>query len=101
MQLLLKQKKIAADYAVPCDVSPANDATLTEASLSENVMRDAMHPADEFEAFKKLAEDGQGSETIAAHFGVTPRVVERRLKLAVVSPKLIAIFRKDGMTLSS
>jgi ParB family transcriptional regulator, chromosome partitioning protein len=35
----------------------------------------------------------------AARFGVTPQVVRQRLKLAVVSPKLIAAYRKGGMTL--
>lgn len=99
LQLLLKQKKIGDDYAVPADVRPADDATLTETSLSENITRDAMHPADEFDAFKRLADEGQGNETIAAKFGVTPRVVEQRLKLAVVSPKLIAALRKDEMSL--
>ena len=99
LQLLLKQSKIGDDYAVPADVRPADDATLTETSLSENITREAMHPADEFDAFKRLADEGQGNDTIAAKFGVTPRVVEQRLKLAVVSPKLIAAFRKDEMSL--
>jgi len=99
LRLLLKQKKIAADYLVPCDVRPADDPTLTEASLAENIIRDAMHPADEFDAFKKLADDGQGPDTIAARFGTSPTMVRQRLKLAVVSPRLIAVFRKDEMTL--
>jgi ParB family chromosome partitioning protein len=99
LRLLLKHKKIAADYLVPCDVRPADDPTLTEASLAENIIRDAMHPADEFDAFKKLADDGQGPETIAARFGTSPTMVRQRLKLAVVSPRLIAAFRKDEMTL--
>jgi ParB family transcriptional regulator, chromosome partitioning protein len=58
-----------------------------------------MHPADQFEAFKKLADEGRGEEEIAARFGVTPQIVRQRLKLAVVSPKLIAAYRKENMTL--
>jgi ParB family chromosome partitioning protein len=99
LKLLLKRKKIAADYPVPCEIRPADDPTLTEVSLAENFVREAMHPADEFVAFKTLADDGQGPETIAARFGVTPTIVRQRLKLAVVSPKLIAAYRKDEMTL--
>ena len=68
LNLLLKRKKIAADYLVPCDVRPAADPSLTEASLAENFVREVMHPADEFDAFKKLADEGQGPETIAARF---------------------------------
>jgi ParB family chromosome partitioning protein len=62
-------------------------------------MRQAMHPADQFQAFKALADTGQGHEDIAARFGVTPTVVRQRLKLAAVSPKLMAIYRKGEMTL--
>ena len=64
-----------------------------EISLAENEMREAMHPADQFDAFKKLADEGKGPEEIAARFGTTPRIVEQRLKLAVVSPKLMAAYR--------
>ena len=42
---------------------------------------------------------GNGPEDIAARFGVTPPVVRQRLKLAAVSPKLIALYRKGDMTL--
>ena len=53
--------------------STATDAT--EISLAENEMREAMHPADQFEAFKKLADEGKGPEEIAARFGITPQIV--------------------------
>src|SRR4051812_4500932 len=97
LKYLAKQKKIAAEYGVACEVREGADAT--GISLAENEMREAMHPADQFDAFKKLAGDGKGEEEIAARFGVTPYVVRQRLKLAVVSPKLIAAYRKGAMTL--
>ena len=70
LNLLAKQKKIASDFPVPCEVRDGADAT--EISLAENEMREAMHPADQFEAFKKLADEGTGPEEIAARFGTTP-----------------------------
>jgi ParB family chromosome partitioning protein len=97
LKLLVKQKKIASDFPVSCEVRDGTDAT--EISLAENELREAMHPADQFEAFKKLADEGKGEEEIAARFGVTPHTVRQRLKLAVVSPKLIALYRKGDMTL--
>jgi ParB family chromosome partitioning protein len=97
LKWLAKHKKIAGDFPVPCEVRDGDDAT--EISLAENEMREAMHPADQFEAFRKLADEGKGEEEIAARFGVTPQVVRQRLKLAVVSPKLIALYRKGDMTL--
>jgi ParB family chromosome partitioning protein len=97
LKFLAKQKKIAGDFPVPCEVRDGADAT--EISLAENEMREAMHPADQFEAFRKLADEGKGPEDIAARFGTTPKIVSQRLKLAVVSPKLIALYRKEEMTL--
>jgi len=97
LKLLAKQKQIAADYPVPCRVLDGEDAA--EISLAENEMRLPMHPADQFDAFKKLADAGKGPEEIAARFGTTAKIVAQRLKLAVVSPKLIALYRKDEMTL--
>jgi ParB family chromosome partitioning protein len=97
---LVKAKKLPADWPVPCNVIEIEgDISSEEISLAENEMRQAMHPADQFEAFKKMADEGQGTDTIAAKFGVTPRVVEQRLKLANVSPKLIKIYRDGDMSL--
>jgi ParB family chromosome partitioning protein len=60
-----------------------------EISLAENVMCLPMHPADQFAAFKVLADDGKGPEQIAARFGCSPATVRQRLRLANVSPVLI------------
>ena len=62
--------------------------------------RENMHPADQFEAFKKLAEErGFGAEEIAARFGVTPHVVRQRLRLGAVSPKLMQVYRDGDLAL--
>lgn len=91
MQLLVEQGRWQADH--PIDVKLHDSALAEEASLAENSAREAMHPADEFEAFKRLVDTGTAIEDIAARFGVTPLVVQRRLKLANVSPKMIQIYR--------
>lgn len=76
------------------------DGSATELSLVENAMRRDMHPADQFEAFARLHfEEGFGPEEIAARFGVTASVVKQRLKLAAVSPKLMATYRKGELSL--
>ena len=97
LKLLAKRKKIAPDFLVPCNALDGDNPA--EISLAENEIRQAMHPADQFDAFKALAGHGMGDEEIAARFGVTVQVVRQRLKLARVSPKLIALYRKDEMTL--
>ncbi|MDB5971119.1 MAG: chromosome partitioning protein ParB [Hydrocarboniphaga sp.] len=97
LKLLAKKKRLPSAHEVPCLVVP--DAAARTASLTENVQREAMHPADQFEAFQALIEEGRPIEDIAADFGVTPPVVQRRLKLANVSPRLLADYRADAVTL--
>lgn len=97
LKLLVKTKRLDADWPVPCLLVEASDART--ASLTENVQREAMHPADQFEAFAALVKEGRPIEDIAADFGVTPLVVQRRLKLANVSPRLMADYRADQVSL--
>jgi ParB-like chromosome segregation protein Spo0J len=96
--LRVKRKEIKKTEPIRCIVDTANDPH--EISLDENVTRENMHPADQFEAFKKLAEErGFGAEEIAARFGVTPHVVRQRLRLGAVSPKLMQVYREGDLAL--
>src|SRR6202043_56801 len=91
-------KEIKKTEPVRCILDTAHNAH--EISLAENVVRSAMHPADQFEAFSKLHnEEGMSAEDIAARFGVTPTVVRQRLKLGAVSPKLMQAYRDGGLAL--
>ncbi|SDS27092.1 ParB family protein [Halopseudomonas litoralis] len=97
LKLLAKKRRIAKDWEVPCLL--VADASARTVSLTENVQREAMHPADQFEAFAALVAEGRPIEDIAADFAVTPLVVQRRLKLANVSPRLMADYRADAVSL--
>src|SRR5574338_1552226 len=97
LKLLAKKKRIPADYEVPCLLVP--DASARTVSLAENLMREQMHPADQFEAFAALVKEGRPIEDIAADFGVSPLVVQRRLKLAHIAPRLMADYRAGTVTL--
>lgn len=97
LQLLIRQKRIKPDFAVPCLIVSYERAV--QISLAENSGREPMHPADEFEAFRQLIDAGQSVEDVAARFGVTPLVVQRRLKLASVAPTFIELYRKGKLTL--
>src|SRR6202046_4829958 len=48
LKLMAKQKKIDADHPVPCNVLDGEDTI--EISLAENEIRQAMYPADQFDA---------------------------------------------------
>jgi ParB family transcriptional regulator, chromosome partitioning protein len=96
--LRVKRKEITKAEPVRCILDTAHNAH--EISLAENVIRSAMHPADQFEAWAKLhVEHGMSAEDIAARFGVTPTVVRQRLKLGAVSPKLMRLYKDEAMNL--
>ncbi len=97
LKLLAKKKRIPADVEVPCLL--VADASARTVSLAENVQRENMHPADQFVAFAALVKEGRPVEDIAGDFGVSPLVVQRRLKLANVSPRLLADYRAEAVTL--
>jgi ParB family chromosome partitioning protein len=101
---LLALSQLAADGAlkqtwpVPCRVAP-KEADLPEISLTENFCRLPMHPADEFESFHRLVNEGKSVADVAARFGVTEAVVNRRLALARVSPMLLNEYRAGELNL--
>jgi ParB family transcriptional regulator, chromosome partitioning protein len=73
----------------------------TELSLAENVVRVAMHPADQFEAWRTLAEKGDSVAEIAVRFGVLESTVRKRLALARVSPLIFAAYREGELDLEA
>jgi ParB family chromosome partitioning protein len=98
LMALAEEGTLSADHPIPCQVIDS-DTDATEISLAENAVREDMHPADEFEAFRKLADAGIPAADIAARFGVTETVVHRRLKLARVAPAIVEAFRQDELSL--
>ena len=98
MQELVEDKVFDADHPVPCQVR-SGDADPAELSLAENVIRIAMHPADQVVAFSKLADAGQSVSAIAARFGASERTVEQRLRLGNAAPELLDAYRADEIDL--
>src|SRR3546814_20113447 len=94
---MMKKRLIGKGWQGPCLlVASARHRTV---SRTESVQREAMHPEYEFEAFAALVREGRPIEDIAADFVVTPLVVQRRLKLANVSPRLMTDYRADAVNL--
>ncbi|GAA0755554.1 ParB/RepB/Spo0J family partition protein [Actinomadura yumaensis] len=98
LRLLVKRKVIKRTHPVRVIVDADNDAH--EISLDENITREAMHPADQFEAFARLADEkGYGPEEIGARFGVSAHVVRQRLRLGAAAPELMAAYREGTLAL--
>ena len=99
-------KALAADgvldagHPVPCLIIDGN-ASSSELSLAENVIRIAMHPADQVIAFTKLAESGVTAAAIAARFGTSERLVEQRLRLGNAAPELLDAYRAGDIDLET
>ena len=80
MQALAAEGALDEDHPVPCRMIE-DIVAAEEVSLAENTVRAAMHPADQVEAFRRLADAGSMARAIAARFGVSERTVEKRLRL--------------------
>ena len=87
------------DHPVPCKIAANGNAG--ELSLAENVVRIAMHPADQVVAFAGLAASGVTVAAIAARFGVTERTVEQRLRLGNAAPELLDAYRAEAIDLET
>lgn len=96
IHLLIEQGVIAPDWPVRVLIVPESESKA--ASLTENLQREEMHPADQFTAFRELTGEGWTIEEIADAYGVTPLVVERRLALAGAAPALFEMLRHDEIT---
>ena len=100
LQSLADDGAIAPDHPVACHVLP-DESPAAELSLAENTVRVAMHPADQVEAFAKLARDGATVAEIAARFGVSERTVEQRLRLGNAALELLEAYRAGEIGLQS
>jgi ParB family chromosome partitioning protein len=99
LRRLAEAGRIGRTARIPCRV--VADEQATEASLAENVVRVAMHPADQFEAFARLHAEGHEAERIARRFGVSVLTVRQRLRLAAVAPSIMDAYRAGSLTLDA
>ncbi|CAE6754948.1 hypothetical protein R70006_03213 [Paraburkholderia domus] len=97
LDLLFEQKHISADYPVPVRIVSEGEALAV--SLIENSEREGLDPFDVLRSYRMLAEEGRSVDYIAALFSAAPLTVKRRMKLANVSPKLLALLRDDAIKL--
>ncbi|WP_238446689.1 hypothetical protein [Azohydromonas australica] len=68
-------------------------------SLAENCGREPLHGSDLFYSFLSMFEQGKTVSQIADAWGISPLTVERRLKLAKISPKLMTLYRDEKIEL--
>lgn len=87
---------------LPCAVmEPGDDAAALEASIIENVARLAPDEMSQYEAFAGLSAKGRTVGEIAETFGVSERMVERRLALGNLLPGIRTAFRNEEIDAAS
>lgn len=90
------QKDTGTALQVPCGIlEEGDDAAAIEDSMIENMYRDDPDEMTQYETFTKLIKAGRGVEDIAAHFGLNERVVEQRLAIGNLLPRIREAFRQD------
>lgn len=90
---LIDAGELPSDYGI--EVLLVTEDEAIDISLAENSGREDMHPADLFVAMQAMISHGRAIEDVALRFELEVATVKRYLKLANVSPRLIAMFR-DG-----
>jgi ParB family chromosome partitioning protein len=81
---------------LPCAImDEGDDAAALEASLIENIARLDPDEMSQHETFVRLIGQGKTVAEIADTFGITTRMVERRLALGNLIPRIRDLYRKD------
>jgi ParB family chromosome partitioning protein len=106
LQLLVRQGRLSATLPVPCMIECRDAAS--ETSLSENLHRVAMNPADEFDAYRVIVNQAKrnGSDPdpiayCAKRFGVAVKHVNGRLRLASLAPEILEALRANAIGVES
>lgn len=104
LQMLDAEGRLLEGYQVPCIIDERDQGV--ETSLSENLHRVAMNPADEFTAFRTIIDAAVGTDNerlalCAKRFGVTEAHVKGRLRLASLSETILEALRAGAITLGA
>ena len=105
MLLLVADGRLPADHPVPCLLEDRAEAS--ETSLSENLHKVAMNPADEFAAFQRIVTEQQRKGLneadavayTAKRFGATVKHVQGRLRLSTLCVEVLDALRANLITL--
>jgi ParB family chromosome partitioning protein len=99
LQELAAEGKIAADFAVPCQLVEKSEAQAV--SLAENTIRQNMTVAEQFRAFSALQANNKTTSEIASTFGLGEQHVKKILRLADVAEELFLLFEQEELELDA
>lgn len=103
LRSLAEAGRIPADHPVPCLLEMRSQAR--ETSLSENLHKVSMNPADEFAAYATIVDQAKDQADPIAYcaqrFGTTVKHVNGRLRLATLAPEILQALRENAINLDS
>lgn len=100
LELLHERGRINDAWPVPVLIRSPGEAI--ELSLSENLARRDMNPADEYTAFAALMAPGNLSPAdLARRFGFTERYVKQRLRFASLHPDILSALREGKVSIEA
>jgi ParB family chromosome partitioning protein len=95
LRKLKEEGTIDGAYIVPVLLRDDDDATASAVSLSANIMRLPLHPADQYQAFARLKREGKGVQEIAKLFSLKKKEVEKTLALGNLAPAVLDAYRNN------
>jgi len=87
--------KVTSDTLIKIEVRDDDELGAIDTSLTENYIRDDMHPADKYEAFAKLQTAGMSKEDIRKRYNLKPKEMEQVLALGALSPAVREAWKAD------
>jgi len=91
-------EETGADMMLPCGImADGDDAAALEISMIENLGRKTPDPIQQYLAFSKLHKEGRSVEDIAALFGITTQLVNKRMALGNLNPKIHKLFQNEDL----
>ena len=97
---LIKSGKLPKNAMIDARVCNDEAAALAEEiSLAENIIREAMSPADECRGYRAAMDKGESEEELARRMGVTVRHVQGRLRLADLAEPIFDALAEGKITL--
>jgi len=91
--LRLLEEQGDAPNVITCDVFSGTETEAREAALAVSITQKPLHPVDEYEAFRQLADAGMTTAQIAHDFAQSERQVRQRLALGRLSPRVLELWR--------
>lgn len=87
-----------SDEPIECKLRDVDAGGAFEDSLTAAVLAHQLHPVDQYEAYRQLAERGATDEELMRRFGMTEREVRQVKALGGLSPKLREAWRAGEIT---